>query len=102
MKAALTGVGVIAFAAGHVQNEGVCKAFSDGLDAVYADMHDGDKKHITVKAGAMKIQPSGNNQTWVVHTQLDPVTCSANVDFNVPGKPGVPPVNLTATFFNSA
>merc|ERR1711963_993883 len=60
-------------------------------------MHDGDKKEITVSEGKVTIKPSGNNQTWVVKTELDSKSCSANIDFNVPGKPGPPPVNLTAT-----
>merc|ERR1712070_732334 len=37
----------------------------------------------------------------VVHAQLDRTSCSASVDFNVPGKPGPPPVNLTATLWQS-
>jgi len=44
------------------------------------------------------IKPSGNNQTWVIRSTVDAKTCSASIDFNVPGKPGPPPVNLQATF----
>merc|ERR1719149_345021 len=68
---------------------------------VYADMHDGDKKEVTISGTSMTIKPSGNNQTWVVKANLDAKSCSAIIDFNVPGKPGPPPVNLTATLIGS-
>merc|ERR1739848_737177 len=50
----------------------------------------------------MTIKPSGNDQSWVVNTEVDSDTCSASVDFNVPGKPSPPPVNLTATLLRAA
>jgi len=71
------------------------------LHAVYADMHDGDKKEVTISGTSMKIKPSGNNQTWVVNTVVDRKSCSAMVDFNVPGKPSPPAVKLMATLFES-
>merc|ERR1719351_50165 len=45
----------------------------------------------------MTITPSGNSESWVVNAVFDPTWCNASVDFNVPGKPAPPPVNLTAT-----
>jgi hypothetical protein len=72
----------------------------DELHGIFADMHDGDKKEISISAGSMTIKPSGNKQKWIVKTEFDVRSCSANVDFNVPGKPGVPPVNLTATLWS--
>lgn len=71
------------------------------LQAVYADMHDGDKKEVTIEGTSMTIRPSGNNQTWQVNALVDTKSCSAVIDFNVPGKPGPPPVNLTATLWYS-
>jgi hypothetical protein len=73
----------------------------DQLSAVYADMHDGDQKKVMVQGRAMTIEPSGNDETWVVHAELDRRSCSASVDFNVPGKPGPPPVNLTLSLWQS-
>mmetsp|Transcript_231 Transcript_231/g.480 ORF Transcript_231/g.480 Transcript_231/m.480 type:complete len:270 (-) Transcript_231:36-845(-) len=67
------------------------------VNATYADMHDGDKKEVILSKGLLTIKPSGNNQTWVVKSELD-ASCTASIDFNVPGKPSPPPVNLTATF----
>mmetsp|Transcript_115132 Transcript_115132/g.221882 ORF Transcript_115132/g.221882 Transcript_115132/m.221882 type:complete len:107 (+) Transcript_115132:2-322(+) len=60
-------------------------------------MHDGDKKEVVIAGTSMTIKPSGNDETWVVHSQVDPDSCSASIDFNVPGKPGPPPVPLTAS-----
>jgi len=71
------------------------------LNTIYADMHDGDKKHITIDGTSLVIRPSGNSQTWAVESQLDSETCTAVVDFNVPGKPSPPPVNLTAALVYS-
>lgn len=71
------------------------------LKHVYADMHDGDKKEIAIDGTALTIKPSGNNQTWVVSTVLDVESCSATVDFRVPGKPSPPPVSLKATLIYS-
>lgn len=69
------------------------------LHGVYADMHDGDKKLVILEGSDMIIKPYGNNQTWVVRAKANVKYCSAVIDFNVPGKPGPPPVNLTATFW---
>jgi len=69
------------------------------LKAVYADMHDGDMKEITIAGTSMTIKPSGNNQTWVVESKFDRASCSASIDFNVTGKPGPPPVNLLASLY---
>merc|ERR1712003_501478 len=72
------------------------------LNAMYADMHDGDQKHVVISGSSMKIKPAkGNNQTWVVKAQMDSSSCSAVVDFNVPGKPSPPPVKLLATLFRT-
>ena len=61
-------------------------------------MHDGDKKKVQIKDGVLTILPFGNNQSWVVKAPIDSTFCNASVDFNVPGKPGPPPVNLAAVF----
>jgi len=71
------------------------------MDRVFADMHDGDKKAVTISGNTMLISPSGNNQTWVVKAHINTTSCTASIDFNVPGKPNPPPVNLTATLFES-
>lgn len=83
---------------GYHKQKAVCPQH---FQSVFADMHDGDKKEVTVSGTSMIIKPSGNDQTWVVKTALDRKSCSAIIDFNVPGKPGPPPVNLTATFWES-
>merc|ERR1712216_696734 len=72
-----------------------CTTFKEG---VFADMHDGDQKKLTLDGSKLTIVPHGNNQTWVVETTVDD-KCTAVVDFNVPGKPGPPPVNLTASIY---
>merc|ERR1712039_980659 len=69
------------------------------LQAVYADMHDGDRKEVTISGTSITVRPSGNNQSWVVKSELDSTSCSASIDFNVPGKPSPPPVSLTATLW---
>lgn len=71
------------------------------LHDIYADMHDGDKKEVTIEGMYMTIKPSGNKQTWSVTAELDRESCSASVDFNVPGKPSPPPVKLTAKLWYS-
>ena len=68
-------------------------------DVVFMDMHDGDCKSVTRDGDTMTIKPHDNNETWVVHALVDSTDCSATVDFNVPGKPNPPSVNLTATFW---
>ena len=68
-------------------------------DVVFMDMHDGDCKSVTRDGDSMTIKPHDNNETWVVHALIDSTHCNATVDFNVPGKPNPPPVNLTATFW---
>ena len=77
-----------------------CAKFFGEKPVVFADQHDGDEKLVTYTATTMEIHPHGNNQTWVVKANLRSVDCSAMVDFNVPGKPGPPPVSLRAELSN--
>merc|ERR1712224_733460 len=70
------------------------------LAAVFADMHDGDKKQVTVKGTDMTITPADNNQKWMVKAKLDGDSCVALVDFNVPGKPNPPPRKLALSLWN--
>jgi len=65
--------------------------------AVFADMHDGEMKKVTIVGQDMLIEPYENEEKWAVITKIDTVHCNAIVDFNVAGKPNPPPVNLTAT-----
>jgi len=69
------------------------------LSAVFADMHDGDKKEVIIDGDSMTIKPSGNDQEWTVNAKLNRMSCTAVIDFNVSGKPAYPPVNLTATYW---
>ena len=39
---------------------------------------------------------------WNVSAKIDPLFCNASVDFNVPGKPNPPPINLTATIWTES
>lgn len=80
-----------------------CGNFVKFIDGVYADMRDGDKKQVTFDYGSstMTITPWGNNQTWVVRAVVDPKSCSASIDFNVPGKPRPPPVALIGSMWSS-
>merc|ERR1712217_660047 len=80
----------------HRKPSGICPT---SLQAVYADMHDGDRKEVIVSGTMITVRPSGNNQSWVIKSELDATSCSASIDFNVPGKPSPPPVSLTATFW---
>merc|ERR1712139_342846 len=73
----------------------------ESLSGVYADMHDGDKKEVTISGRSMTIKPSGNNQTWIVKSQWDTKSCSAIINFNVPGKPNPPPFNLKARLLDT-
>merc|ERR1712232_1344882 len=67
------------------------------LAVVVADIHDGDQKLVIIHSGTMTVSPHANNETWKVTGTINPTSCSASVDFNVPGKPNPPPVKLTAT-----
>merc|ERR1719240_555439 len=69
------------------------------LHAVYADMHDGDKKEVILTGTSMTIKPYENNEKWLVKAVVDTKSCSATVDFDVKDKPNPPPVPLTATFW---
>jgi hypothetical protein len=52
------------------------------------------------KKKTLTIKPTWpGNQTWVVKAKLDPQSCKALVDFNVPGKPAPPPVKLQAAMW---
>ena len=66
-------------------------------DGVYADMHDGDQKKITSLSHSIKIEPYNNTETWTIVAAVDFLSCNASINFNVPGKPGPPPVPLTAS-----
>ena len=68
------------------------------LDKVFfADMHDGDQKLVTIDGDQLVIESATEGEAWTVQARLDPSTCSAMVDFDVPGKPSPPPVPLLLT-----
>lgn len=66
------------------------------------DMHDGDKKSISVTARrsfsgfttTMTVKPYHSSESWTAKTQLD-ANCEATLDLRVAGKPNPPPVPLT-------
>jgi len=66
---------------------------------VFADMHDGDKKEVTISGTALTIKPHGSKEDWLVKAILDQTSCSAVIDFKVPGKPNPPPVSLSMDFW---
>jgi len=70
------------------------------FDAVFADLHDGDEKRIALSGDDLTVTSNGN-ETWVVHSKLDRELCRTTINFNVPGKPSPPPVNLTATLWQA-
>ena len=63
------------------------------------DMGDGDQKRVEIEGTKMTILPAHNQERWKVEAKLDPETCSALIDFSVPGKPNPPPCKLTATLW---
>lgn len=65
---------------------------------VFRDLHDGDLKVVTANVFDFVIQPYDNDEDWLVRGTFD-YDCVANVDFNVPGKPNPPPVNLTMSLW---
>mmetsp|Transcript_38180 Transcript_38180/g.89765 ORF Transcript_38180/g.89765 Transcript_38180/m.89765 type:complete len:147 (-) Transcript_38180:58-498(-) len=70
---------------------------------VFADIHDGDMKRVQLSADSktVTIKPYNNTQTWEVNAVWSDVSCSASVDFNVPGKPNPPPVPLMMSYYAS-
>jgi hypothetical protein len=80
---------------------------------VFVDMHDGDEKMVSITnsphapgdyyvdsddVARLTIVPHGNDQAWVVEVELY-MNCTAQVNFNVPGKPSPPPVPLHMTLY---
>merc|ERR1711908_253228 len=93
-------------AASEVQHS--CGIFDGKSTVVFADMHDGDEKEVTIsgydhetKMANMTIKPHGSDQKWVVNTKMDCKNWKATVDFNVPGKDDHPPVPIQASCANS-
>ena len=77
----------------------------DGLSlskTVFADMHDGDQKQVSLEGTALTIEPvvtADSDESWIIRSTVDLDTCTAMVDFDVPGKPSPPPVPLLLTFW---
>jgi hypothetical protein len=64
------------------------------------DIHDGDQKQIESRAqDAFIIRSYPNTSQWEIHGKFDE-NCAAMIDFNVPGKPGPPPVPLKMTLWS--
>ena len=69
---------------------------------VFADMHDGDQKQVSLEGSQLLIEPADSDESyesWIIHATMDLATCTAMIDFDVPGKPSPPPVPLLATFY---
>lgn len=80
-----------------VSKEAPCGSISK---VYFADMHDGDQKMISMHDDQLTIQSgSQDDEEWIIRAQLDATTCTAMIDFNVPGKPSPPPVPLLLTVF---
>jgi hypothetical protein len=75
-----------------------CSTLVDGQAIVFADMHDGDEKIVSIVDGAknLQIEPWNSKDVWKVTAPLT-ADCTAMVDFNVPGKRSPPPVAVMAT-----
>ena len=73
-----------------------CAALLSDQAVVFADMHDGDEKIVTITATTIQIDPWLNNQTWSVRAPIAD-DCTASIDFRVPGKPSPPPCALKAS-----
>lgn len=59
-----------------------------------------DSDLVTFDDHSLVIGPYGSSkQSWRVKAHWDHEHCNATVNFNVPGKPSPPPVNLTATLY---
>ena len=55
----------------------------DSFQGIYADMHDGDQKEVTVSPGAISMKPSGNDQTWHVDADFETTYRNASFNFNI-------------------
>ena len=75
----------------------LCGDFSH---VAFADMHDGDIKVVTVEDDTMIIHPTQQGEHWTVKAEVDTDTCTAWVNFKVPGKPNPPPRTLMVTIWN--
>lgn len=69
------------------------------VDAIFADMVNGDRKRIIIDDTSMTIQPCGNNHYWMVNTTLDE-HCQAVADFQASGKLSQLPASLLMTYFS--
>mmetsp|Transcript_17978 Transcript_17978/g.23831 ORF Transcript_17978/g.23831 Transcript_17978/m.23831 type:complete len:196 (-) Transcript_17978:49-636(-) len=67
---------------------------ASGGDTIFQDIHDGDMKKVHYDDTRLIIEPFKNDETWIVVTGSPDDICSFSVDFQVPGKPGPPPVPL--------
>ena len=78
-----------------------------GTTLYFRDMHDGDMKMMNftysekVDKMQITIEPYQNDESWIVKEFLNDY-CTALVDFNVPGKPNPPPINLMLQLFDLA
>ena len=83
---------VLALAAAFARGSGATTCENlDGATAIMADMHDGDKKAVSIKGSALTIKPHGNDETWVVEATLDLEKCTAPINCERPASstPGV-------------
>lgn len=72
------------------------------MTAVFADIHDADRKRVSIMEDQLVIEPYGSEESWVVYSHVDTEHCNATVDFRVPGKPNPPPGPLTMTAWTMA
>jgi len=75
----------------------------DFSNIVFADMHDGDTKKVSLEGNKLTIEPptqeTNNESYYIIQSNVDLEKCTAMVNFDVPGKPNPPPVPLLVTFF---
>ena len=83
-----------------------CSKLFDGQAVIFADMHDGDEKIVSIQSSGsiLQIEPWNSTDVWKVTAPIRTTDCTAMVNFDVPGKPSPPPVSLMASLaeFGSA
>lgn len=72
----------------------------DLSETAFADMHDGDIKIVTLEGTKVTVEPAAEGEDWVVEAALDPTSCTAPINFNVPGKPNPPSEVLLLTIWH--
>lgn len=69
---------------------------------MFVDVRYGDLNEVIISGTALTVRPTNSTESWELQAKMDPMSCSAYIDFSKAIHERAPPVTLLATVLHTA